>query len=142
MDYKLISSVVLGGIGTFGVFFSLSGFFLKLIQQSKSIYLKNLNIFVLRQINSKINTTYVSMTFVCLMIFLSICILSVGMSVSDSMAKGLDNLTPFDATFRVSVSENTSDYSTENDILPDSIFEVLEKTALIWIYFQVNTKEL
>lgn len=127
MDYKLISSIVLGGIGTFGVFYSLSGFFLKMIQQSKKIYLKNLNMFILRQINSKINTTYVSMTFVCLMIFLSICILSVGMGVSGSMVKGLDDLTPYDATFRISVPVSTSDDLTERQELSIDMLDVLEK---------------
>ena len=59
--------VLLGSIGTFLFFFSLSGFLLKTIQSNKKFYLKDLNMFVLRQINSKINTTFISMTFICLM---------------------------------------------------------------------------
>ena len=91
-------TIILGCVGTFLFFFSLSGFFLKLISQSKRIYLKNLNMFVLRQINSKINTTYVSMTMVCLMLFISICTFSAGMSISKLITAELQEVTPFDAT--------------------------------------------
>jgi hypothetical protein len=54
--------VGLGAAGTFLFFFSLSGFFLKLLKQNKKLYLNGLNMFILRQINSKINTAYVSIT--------------------------------------------------------------------------------
>jgi putative ABC transport system permease protein len=94
-------SVVLGVLGTFLFFWSLSGFFLKLFQQRKTLYLKNLNMFVLRQINSKINTAYVSMTFVCLMLFVSICTLSSGIGIANALADELSRSAPFDATIAV-----------------------------------------
>ena len=57
-------SILLGSVGTFLFFFSLSGFLLKLVQANKKYYLKDLNMFVLRQINSKINTVFISMSFI------------------------------------------------------------------------------
>jgi putative ABC transport system permease protein len=54
--------------------------------------------FVLRQIGSRINTAYVSITIVCLVLFISICTLSTGMGMSTSIAKGLKESTPFDAS--------------------------------------------
>jgi putative ABC transport system permease protein len=95
--------------GTFLFFLSLSGFFLRLIQQCKSVYLRNLNMFVLRQINSKIHTTYVSMTFVCLMIALSITALSTGSSVAGAFAAEQREGTPFDVTFTLQQTEQTED---------------------------------
>jgi putative ABC transport system permease protein len=71
------------------------------VQQSKGLYLKNLNMFVLRQISSKINTAYVTMTLVCLMLFVSICTLSSGMGMAEALAVELRGTTPFDATFSV-----------------------------------------
>jgi putative ABC transport system permease protein len=93
--------VALGAVGTFLFFFSLSGFFLRLLQQSRGLYLKNLNMFVLRQINGKINTAYVSMTLVCLMLFISICTLSSGMGLAEALTTEMRENAPFDATFSV-----------------------------------------
>ncbi|MDR1891662.1 MAG: hypothetical protein LBQ48_01435, partial [Oscillospiraceae bacterium] len=97
----LITAVISGIIGTFLFFFSLSGFFLKLIQQSKKLYLKNLNLFILRQINSKINTAYVSMTMVCLMLFVSFTTLSSGMGLASSVTEEMHKNAPVDASFSV-----------------------------------------
>ncbi|MDR1272160.1 MAG: FtsX-like permease family protein [Clostridiales Family XIII bacterium] len=94
----MMTSVIFGIIGTFLFFFSLAGFFLKLIQQNKGIYLKNLNIFTLRQLNSKVNTTYISMSMICIMLFVSICTLSSGVDISSEIASEQSKSAPFDAT--------------------------------------------
>jgi putative ABC transport system permease protein len=95
----LTMAIIAGIIGTFLFFFSLSGFFLKLLQQNKKVYLKGLNMFVLRQINSKINTTYISMSMVCLMLFISISTLSSGIGIANSLSGNLERNIPFDASF-------------------------------------------
>ncbi|MDR1569483.1 MAG: ABC transporter permease [Oscillospiraceae bacterium] len=99
--YAFQIAIPLGIAGTFLFFFSLSGFFLKLIQQSKKLYLKNLNMFILRQINSKINTAYLSMTMVCLMLFVSISALSSGMGFSSVISELMSDGAPYDASFSV-----------------------------------------
>lgn len=91
--------IILGFLGTFLFFFSLSGFFLKILQANKKHYLKDLNMFVLRQINSKINTTFISMSFICLMLFVAICTFSGGLGITKAMNIALDDLTQFDASF-------------------------------------------
>jgi putative ABC transport system permease protein len=55
--------------------------------------------FVLRQIGSKIHTTYVSMTFVCLMVALAIAALSTGAGVAGTFTAVQREGTPFDVTF-------------------------------------------
>lgn len=94
-----IVPIILGFIGTFLFFFSLSGFLLKILQANKKHYLKDLNMFVLRQINSKINTTFISMSFICLMLFVAICTFSGGLGITKAMNIDLDDLTQFDASF-------------------------------------------
>ena len=91
--------IILGVVGTFLFFFSLSGFLLKIIQSNKKHYLKDLNMFVLRQINSKINTTFISMSFICLMLFVAICTFSGGLGITKAINIDLDDLTQFDASF-------------------------------------------
>lgn len=90
---------ILGIVGTFLFFFSLSGFLLKLAQSNRKYYLRDLNMFVLRQINSKINTTFISMSFICLMLFISICTFSGGMGINKGLNEDLKDLTQFDISF-------------------------------------------
>ncbi|MDU1312848.1 ABC transporter permease [Clostridium septicum] len=94
-----LMSILLGVLGTFLFFFSLSGFLLKLVQSNKRHYLKGLNMFILRQINSKINSTFVSMTFICLMLFVAICTFSGGIGINKALNSDLKDLTKFDVTF-------------------------------------------
>lgn len=98
-DKNILIAILLGAVGTFLFFFSLAGFLLKVVQSSKKLYLRNLNMFVLRQINSKINTTFISMTFICLMLFVAICTLSGGLGISTAMNTEIKDLTQFDMSF-------------------------------------------
>ncbi|MDR3072649.1 MAG: FtsX-like permease family protein [Clostridiales Family XIII bacterium] len=78
-------SVILGVVGTMLFFFSLSGFLLRLISKIKGVYFKGLNIFTLKQLSSKMHTAFLSQTFVCLMLFLSISGISVGNALSSAL---------------------------------------------------------
>ncbi len=93
---KLLPPILMGIVGTIAIFWSLSGFILKIIQAKKSTYLKGTNMFVLRQINNKINTTVVSMSIICLMLFMTISILSASLSLRNTMQKELIEMTPVD----------------------------------------------
>ncbi|WP_042351883.1 ABC transporter permease [Bacillus massiliigorillae] len=90
--------VGLGTLGTFLFFMSLSGFMLNMLQRNKNIYFKDVNMFVLRQINSKVNTTFVSMTVISIMLFFTIGVLSTGFSLKNVMQKDLDAATPYDVS--------------------------------------------
>ncbi|MBD3108795.1 FtsX-like permease family protein [Bacillus sp. AGMB 02131] len=93
--------VAIGSLGTFLFFMSLSGFILNMLQKNKGIYFKNVNMFVVRQINSKVNTTFVSMTVICLMLFFTIGVLSTAFSIKNAGERNLDEQTPYDATLYV-----------------------------------------
>ena len=84
MDKQFVYMIIAGTIGTFLFFASLSGFLLRAIQMNKKIYFKDLNMFVLRQINSRINTSTISMSLICIMLLLTIGILSGAMSLNSS----------------------------------------------------------
>lgn len=113
--FPLLKIIIIGCIGTFLFFWSLSGFILKLVQTNKKIYLKEMNMFVLRQINAKINTTLFSMTIICLMLFVTICVLSSAISINNSFTKSIKELTPVDINVikSTNLSEN-SDFSARN----------------------------
>lgn len=114
-------SVILGIVGTVLLFLSLSGFLINALEKSEKFYLRNLNMFVLRQINSKVNTTYISMSVISLMLFLTITLLSTGVSFKNSLQTTLKNNTPYDVTFY--------SFSTEDEEITN-ISKSLDKIGL------------
>lgn len=86
----------IGAVSTFFVFWSLSGLLLKIFISMKNTYYKGLNSFTLRQFSSKINTMTFSMTIICLMLFITICVLSSAMSMKNSLNKNVVEFSPRD----------------------------------------------
>lgn len=93
---EILVIMAIGAISTFFIFWSLSGLLLRIVQSNKKFYYKGLNSFILRQISSKINTTVFSMTTICLMLFITICVLSSALSIKNSMTANLTTLAPAD----------------------------------------------
>lgn len=90
--------IILGAIGTFLFFLSVSGFLLKVVQMRKKTYYKGLNMFILKQVNNKINTHVISTTVISLMLLLTIGILSSSLAMASAMnASYIDN-SPSDIT--------------------------------------------
>ncbi|MEG2275186.1 MAG: FtsX-like permease family protein [Clostridia bacterium] len=120
IDNKFLAMILLGTVGTFLFISSLTGFVIKMIQMNKKIYLKNLNMFILRQLNSRINTSTISMTVISLMLLLTIGILSASLAMKDSFNIGLTNNNLTDVTLNQSVTEESE----------KSIIEQLEADGL------------
>lgn len=93
---KILPPILMGIVGTVAIFWSLSGFILQVIQSRKKIYLKDTNMFVLRQLNNKINTMVASMSVICLMLFMTISILSSSLALRNTMQRELIEMTPVD----------------------------------------------
>ena len=112
---EMIKPIIAGIIGTVLVFWSLSGFILKLIQSNKKIYLKGTNMFVLRQLSNKVNTTVVSMSVICLMLFMTITVLSTSLSLQNSMKKDIEEMTPVDINLykQANIGETYYYYGTQ-----------------------------
>lgn len=104
-DKKFLISILLGVVGTFLFFFSLSGFILYIVKKNKKMYFKGLNIFIVKQINSKVNTNFISMSVICLMLFMTIGMLSTGFSFKNAIESGLKDSTPYDASANLYIDE-------------------------------------
>lgn len=111
-EYECIIPISLLIIGTILFFFSLAGFILYVVKKNKNVYFKGLNIFVIKQINSKVNTNFMSMSVICLMLFLTINMLSTGFSFKNAIESGLEKSTPFDASAYMQISP----YGKDKDI--------------------------
>ncbi len=97
--WQIFLIIGLGALGTFLLFFSLSGLVLRVLQHFKKFYYKGLNSFTIKQFSSKINTTVFSMTIICLMLFVTICVFSSCMSMKNAMTSNLQELAPIDIQF-------------------------------------------
>ena len=95
----IIIPIAMGVFSTFFIFWSLSGLILRIVQSLKRYYYKGLNSFILREFSSKINTTVFSTTIICLMLFITICLLSACLTMKNSMNENIKKLAPVDAMF-------------------------------------------
>lgn len=131
--------VLLGCVGTFLLFYSFAGFVLKLAQSRKSFYYKNLNMFVVRQLHSKINTAVMSMSVISLLLFLTICVLSSGLSINQSLTQELETYAPMDMQFKaVSSSQEVdmSQYAAKQEGLAKRMQEKVDLNAYLSSYIE------
>lgn len=106
-DSKMTAMLIIGSVSTLAIFWSLSGMFLRIIMSMKNIYYRSLNSFTFRQLSSKVNTMVVSMTVICLMLFVTICTLTSAFAIKDSLNRHLDEFCPADIQLSMSI-ENES----------------------------------
>ncbi|MCM1212210.1 MAG: FtsX-like permease family protein [Blautia sp.] len=83
-------------VGTALFFFSISAVLLTAMQANKNLYLKGLNAFLCRQLGSKIQTNFLTMSVVCGLLTVSICGLSVGISSALTMNETSKAALPYD----------------------------------------------
>lgn len=116
VDGQFWMSIIFGTIGTFLFFLSLSGFFLRILKTNKKFYYRKLNMFILRQINSKITTTFVSMTLLCLMLLVAIGVFSTGAGLATTMGGDMKKATPYDVSYIKYLPEEEKNYKVQADM--------------------------
>lgn len=129
------ASIVLGILGTVGFFFGISGFLIAIVQKSKNIYLKKLNIFITRQISSKVNTNFVSMAVISLMLFITIVLLSTGLSFKNALEAGI--VAPFDASVKLFTAEGDK-YTSIEQILDIAKYDVKDNKAIFFNIYRMD----
>lgn len=124
---KFILMIVLGIVSTFLLFWSLSGMLLKIAISMKKMYYKGVNSFVVKQLSSQVNTTVFSMSIICLMLFVTICIFSTAMSLKDSMNRKVNELAPVDINLNSYLANNSAgtveEVLAKNNIDMNKIFK-------------------
>lgn len=127
---KIGIPIALGCVATFLIFWSVSGFMIRIFTSIKSVYYKGVNSFVLRQFCSKINTTVFSTTVICIMLFITISVLSEALSMKDSLSKDLDSMCPVDVQLaKYSYDAMSEAYATSQD-MNEKDREMLEDSKL------------
>ena len=86
----IVGAIIMGSVSTLMIFYSISGFLLRILLLLKNRFYRNINAFTFRQISSRINTMVVSMTLICLMLFVTICTLSASFAIRDTINRDFD----------------------------------------------------
>lgn len=110
-------SIGLGIVGTVLFFFSLSNILVLIVQANKKIYFRNLNMFIARQISSKINTNFLSISVACIVLFLVIGIFSSGYSLQHILSTSLRQ----EANYDFSLFSYSDCAESIYDSLPENI---------------------
>ena len=148
----IIKPILMGVVSTFFIFWSFSGLILRITQSSKKFYYKGLNSFTLRQFSSKINTTVFSTTIICLMLFVTICLLSSCLTIKNSMNANIKELAPVDVMFTTNMNmdkyyDNFRSYGWNDNQIKNSHYTTKEMFSLFDFditkylrdYIEVNT---
>ncbi len=148
----IIKPIIMGVVSTFLIFWSLSGLILRIMRSLKKYYYKGLNSFTLRQFSSKINTTVFSTTIICLMLFVTICLLSSCLTIKNSMNANIKKLAPADVEFTSTMNmekyyEKYHHYGYNDTQIQNTKLTVLENfrvfnfdlTKYLKNYIEVNT---
>ena len=83
-------------VGTVLLFFGLSGFLLKVLQGTRGLYWRGLNMFTLRQLSAKVNTVSFSTAVIAMILFLAITSVTTGMSIANALTSQVESSTPAD----------------------------------------------
>lgn len=85
-------------VGTFALFWGLSGMLIKLLQSLRGVYWRGLNMFTVRQLAAKVNTVCFSIGVIAMLLFLAITSVTCGMSIANVMNENLERYNPVDVS--------------------------------------------
>ena len=119
----LLLPISLGIVGTIIFFYSISGMLLKILSKCYGIYYKNLNTFVFKQISSKINSMVISISVICIMLFITLCLLSSAFTIKNYFNNSINKYTPVDFQGVIGVDSNREELINlfNNKLLKDNI---------------------
>lgn len=90
-------------VGSLLFFWSLAGFAIAVLTRLRGVHLRKLNLFTVRQIASKVNTAFLSLWAVCVLLFFSITVFSSGMGLVEVFVGGAEAANPYSATLEAAV---------------------------------------
>jgi len=90
------------GVGTVLFFYSLATMMLTMLSKCHKLYYNRLNTFVYKQLSSKINTMVATISLICLMLFVTLCILPLAFQYNNNIVGDIKKYSPAD--FQISES--------------------------------------
>ena len=101
-------------VGTFALFWGLSGMLIKLLQSLRGVYWRGLNMFTVRQLAAKVNTVCFSMGVIAMLLFLAITSVACGMSIANVMNETWSAITLLTCLRRMSITRPIRSTTTKS----------------------------
>lgn len=129
-DPRFIRATVCMLVGTFLFFWSLAGFAIAVFTHARGIYLRGLIPFTVRQLASRVNTAFLSLWAVCVMLFFSMTVFSVGLGLVDVLTGDIVEANPYSATLDAEVYSDGPNSSIYDDSdAPDARARAMQADA-------------
>lgn len=106
---RMLWGCILLIVATLLIFYSAAAVFMQAARRNRKFYFRGINCFLVRQIGSRIRENFVSMSVVCLLLVVTILLLTTGTSIAITMANLSKDFTPYDFTLEYEVSGKTSE---------------------------------
>lgn len=132
IDWRFNLATALVTVGTFLLFFSVSGFLLRLGQSARGFYLHGLNMFTLRQLSSRVNSAWVSISIVCAALFLAITSTCGGFAIVSSINQSVSAITHYDVSVAMYSTAQTSHASDADDVSGSGKEALLKASVPDW----------
>ena len=132
-EVDVFTQIILGIIGTFLVFWSVSGFFATMAGKAFKVYYKGLNSFAVGEISNKLNSMVASATIICLLLFMAVCIITSVFTRKAYKDKLVDEMAPMDISMEKFVAEDhktIADVLKEKKITMDAFCDITEAYSL------------
>ncbi|MFR6173093.1 MAG: FtsX-like permease family protein [Blautia sp.] len=132
-EVDVFTQIILGIIGTFLVFWSVSGFFAAMAGKASKVYYKGLNSFAVGEISNKLNSMVASATIICLLLFMTVCIITSVFTRKAYKDKLVDEMAPMDISMEKYVAEDhktIADVFEEKKISMDAFCDITEAYSL------------
>ena len=95
---RFLITTVMVVVGTLLFFYALSGFAVRVAQRMRGVWYRDLNMFMMRELNAKINTTSISMAVIAMILFLAITSVTGGMSICFTLMGTIEQHSPYDVS--------------------------------------------
>ena len=123
-ETDVLTQVLMGIFGTFLVFWSLSGFLMTAAGKFRRLYYRRLNSFVVGELSNKLNSTVMACSVICLLLFMTICLLFSAIARKEYKDQEAVKLAPVS----ISMSKEMTDSK--------SIFDIMEVRGISMEDFQ------
>lgn len=97
----LLPILIVGSLCTFGLFYSMAYWLIFITQKIKGYYYNELNTFTIRQISSKINSTYKILAVVSLFMLVSFGALATAFNINSIIDEMIKTDAPYDISFEI-----------------------------------------
>ena len=142
IDWRFNLATALVSVGTFLLFFSVSGFLLRLGQSARGFYLRGLNMFALRQLSSRVNSAWVSISIVCAALFLAITSTCGGFAIVSSINQSVSAITHYDVSVAMYSTAQTSYASDADDVSGSGKEALLKASVPDWDYLVADSARI